>query len=949
VLVRRFALYCIFSFVVLATPDFAQQLSSSVTGTVASDDGTPLPNVSVRWAQLGKTVSVLTDASGKFSFEFAEAGVRTLRFEHASTSTAGTYAAMLHENISIDLAVVLHHEDGSGNGDTWSIKQQYGKSPAIAFPERVISSESMNAQPTTESLWSFLNMTEPSVVADRFDISGLHSYRQLLLGVRGSSWTQNQGMVNGLSISNPTGDGLLAFPDLSTMESIVYSVGTSPTRHTGPGAHIQLIPKTGGRERHGQARISFQSGALQNTNVIARYRDFGLTESDERWKHFVNGGVQLGGPLGKSRWTYFTALSVRDAEKWVRNQDLPISGSVAQETFNTVGEWSPNDRFSFYGAMQQRREPQAEASPLVTRDSSVRQNQTYRQGQGVWTHLMSSREFLQVRGGASVTHLNSKFQTGVTGQSQEDIFPGYVVDGIFPRLLRMGELYEMMVNTRRGPAPLVTSYDSGVWEGAVSYSSERHALGIRHQLSSGANFTLASLKERDEAIDGVNLGFFYQAPYTVRLLSTPVKTHDRIRQLELYTSDRFSLSRLSVIAGLSADVSEGVSILTTGRSTNDILWSNVGGNFGAAFQVARRRPLIVRAAVARIFDQPTLNVWNGSNPQGLGTRTYLWDDVNGDRQFQPGENTQLLKVSGAPYTRVDPSLKNPMTSEITMGLTQSGLWRFTVEASGFRRTTQNLMSLVNEGVPFSAYTPVQAMDWGQDAIAFTADDRPFTVYNQKFDTLGKDRYLLTNPRGFSSHSEGFELRLRFASQRAQWEATVTRYRSVAATAPGATADQNDTSAFAGVFDDPNKTIFARGSTFFDRGTLGRFRATLEMPWKLRASLIGSYQDGLPYSRLIVVEGLNQGVIGVRTAQRGPGEAGSRVGSMTQHYETLDMRLSRSFGLKKGRLTATLDAFNLRNLALATVEGDVTSATEKWRFPIRFQTPRSLQLGLRFDW
>jgi hypothetical protein len=71
--------------------------------------------------------------------------------------------------------------------------------------------------------------------------------------------------------------------------------------------------------------------------------------------------------------------------------------------------------------------------------------------------------------------------------------------------------------------------------------------------------------------------------------------------------------------------------------------------------------------------------------------------------------------------------------------------------------------------------------------------------------------------------------------------------------------------------------------------------------------------------------------------------------MTQHYETLDMRISRAFAMKTGRLTASLDVFNLRNLSLATVEGDMTSPTEKWRFPVRFQTPRSFQLGLRYEW
>jgi hypothetical protein len=734
------------------------------------------------------------------------------------------------------------------------------------------------------------------------------------------------------------------------MESVVYSVGSSRTRHTGPGAHIELIPKTGSRETHGQARMLFQAGALQSSNVTQRYRDFGLSESDERWKRFLNGGLQLGGPLGQSQWTYFTALSLLDAEKWVRNHDLPISGTLGQETLNLVGQLSPQNRLTIYSSLQQRREPQAEASPQVTRASAIRQFQTYRQVQGIWTHSRSSGDVWEVRGGAAISHLDGKFQNDVTGQSEEDLYPGYIVDGIFPRLFHNAtEAYEMMSNTRRGPAPLVTSFDSGVWEGSANYSMNRKIFGSDHRISAGASYRYASLARQSDAMEAVNLQFFYQSPYSVRLLTTPNETYDRIRQVELHASDKLSVSRLSFTYGASADFSEGASVLASGETVNRIPWSNVGGNIGTAFQIMHRRPLILRASVSKIYDQPTVNAWNSANPQGLGIRTFLWIDHNRDRRFQENETGRLIKVSGSPYTRLDPQLKNPVTSEFTMGLTQGGLWRFSFEVFGFRRSTQRLMSLVNEGVPFSSYTPVQATDYGADAIVNTEDDRPITVFNQRPETLGRDRYLLTNPAGFSSHSEGMELTLRFVSHRVRWDAAVTRYRAVAATAPGSTAEQNDTSAFAGVYDDPNKSILARGSTFFDRGTLGRFQATADLLWKLRVSIIGSYQDGLPYSRVQVVEGLNQGVFGVRTAQRGPGEAASSVGSMTQHYETLDMRISRAFAVKNGRLTASLDVFNLRNLALATVEGDMTSPTEKWRFPVRFQTPRSFQLGLRYEW
>jgi len=943
-------LLALFLSIAFVDATFAQNLSSTVSGTVTSDDGQPLPYVSVRWIQQGQALLVSTNAAGRFSVEFAEPGIRTLQFKHSSTSMVGSYNAVLHEDSSIDLSVILQRNQGSGGNDAWLIQRRYSKRPAVASSERVISTESMKFQPGTDSLWSFLNMTEPSVVADRFDISGLHSYRQLRLGVRGSSLQQNQALVNGMTITHPAGEGLLGFPDLSAMESVVYSVGTSKTRHTGPGAHIELIPKTGSREPHGQARILFQAGALQSSNVTPRYREFGLTQSDERWKRFLNGGFQLGGPIGRSQWTYFTALSIRDAEKRVRNHDLPVSGTLGQETLNLVGQLSPQNRLTIYSSLQQRREPQAEASPQVTRASAIRQYQTYRQLQAIWTHSRSSGDVWEVRGGAAISRLNGKFQDNATGHSEEDLYPGYIVDGVFPRLLRSEtEAYEMISNTRRGPAPLVTSFESAVWEGSANYSMARKVLGGDHRISTGASYRYASLTKNNDAIDGVNLLFFYQSPYSVRLLTTPNQTYDRIRQVELHASDKTSVSRLSFTFGASADLSEGASVLASGQSMNRIFWSNVGGNLGTAFQIMNRRPLVLRASVSRIYDQPTVNAWNAANPEGFGTRNFLWNDLNHDRQFQEGEAGRLLKVSGSPYTRLDPRLRNPLTSEFTMGFTQGGLWRFSFEVFGFRRTTQRLMSLVNEGVPFSAYAPVQTTDYGPDAIANTEDDAPITVFNQKPETLGRDRYVLTNPSGFSSHSEGMELTLRFVSHRVRWDATVTRYRAVASTAPGSTAEQNDTSAFAGVFDDPNKSILARGSTFFDRGTLGRFQATADLLWKLRMSLIGSYQDGLPYSRVLVVEGLNQGVIGVRTAQRGPGEAASNVGSMTQHYETLDMRISRAFAMKTGRLTASLDVFNLRNLSLATVEGDMTSPTEKWRFPVRFQTPRSFQLGLRYEW
>jgi hypothetical protein len=77
-------------------------------------------------------------------------------------------------------------------------------------------------------------------------------------------------------------------------------------------------------------------------------------------------------------------------------------------------------------------------------------------------------------------------------------------------------------------------------------------------------------------------------------------------------------------------------------------------------------------------------VWNAVNPEGLGAWTFLWNDINRDRQFEDGEAGRPLKVSGSPFARLDPALRNPVTSEMTMGR-QSGrfvaLWLRSISIS----------------------------------------------------------------------------------------------------------------------------------------------------------------------------------------------------------------------------------------------------------------------------
>lgn len=932
-----------------AVPAFQHEMRT-LSGIVQTAEGRPVRDVVVRADGEGEALSQITDAAGRFAFFFHDASARALRFEHASAPETGSYEIAAGFLQALEIRVVLDcgRANTSGAG-CWHV-QERRREPVSAFPpERVLTAERIESMPGTGHLWSLLNHIESSVVTDRFDIGGMHSHRQFLFGVRGSSWSQNQAAVNGLTVTSPSGEGFLQIPDVSTLAAIVYTVGDSSASHTGPGGHLVLIPKTGGSRLHGQAHAFVQAGALQNVNPTARHRFFRITESDERWKHFVNGGVQLGGPL-LQQWTYFGALSVRDLEKRIRNHPLPVSAALGQGTLNLAGPVSAGDRLGIYWAGQRLRDPQAGASPQVARAASLDERRSHQALQGTWTRRISPAALLNMHFGAAAGSVSARLQPGTRRQSREDLYPGFALFGVAGQPDPWG-MVALLSNTRRDAAPLAGGSRAVSWEGSADYSAIFS--GVRrsvHRISAGAGWRRMTREQSAEALGNVNLLFFEGVPDSVRLFDAPARTREGVTQVELHANDDWSLGRLGLAAGIYAEIVQGANLLRTGGRANGRRWASLSGRLGIAYQMTPRYPLVVRAGAARILHQPLTSTWAAVNPEGLRFQLYAWDDADGDEQYRPGENVRLLKVYGPGYSRIDANLALPRTAEITLGLAQEGPGGLAFRAFGFRRFEHRLMSLVNVGVPFTSYDPVEVVDPGPDGdLGAGGDDRLVTVFNQKAETLGQDRYLLTNPAGHGAHAEGYQLQLTFSHARLQAEAAVTRYRAVASTAPGITAQENDSATLLGVYDNPNNAVLARGSTFFDRGTTGRLWVAANLGWDVHCSLTASYQDGLPYGRYLPVKGLNQGTIAVLTRRRGPGEPGSQGGFMTTHNRTIDLRLAREFRHAAGKWRVTLDIFNLANSALSLLQTDVTAPTHLWRIPLRFQTPRSLQLGLRYQW
>ena len=134
----------------------------------------------------------------------------------------------------------------------------------------------------------------------------------------------------------------------------------------------------------------FQSGALQNTSVSSHYREFGITDSDERYRYFTHGNIQLGGPLS-TNWTYFGSVSRAQAEKWVRNHAIAVPANLTSETANFSGIFPNGHRVGLSWIGQQASQPRDGITPQVDAESTRRTSRSFQSVQGSWAGAISAR------------------------------------------------------------------------------------------------------------------------------------------------------------------------------------------------------------------------------------------------------------------------------------------------------------------------------------------------------------------------------------------------------------------------------------------------------------------------------------------------------------------------------------------------------------------------------
>jgi hypothetical protein len=898
----------------------AQSHTSSVVGMVVDPAGKGIHQVAIELYavdaathSLRPCATAISDRRGRFAFAGLSPGIYGLHFarpgwqSHSLTRLEISSAGTSDVKIALSPAAV-----NAGLGDP------------KARPREVMwgtnfGTSSLRTFPNAGNVWSLLESQEHSTVTDRIDIGGLETGVPALLGALGASWTENQYSLNGLDVTDPYQPGRpLIDPDLETLHELHAVAGSKPALLGGSGLNLELTSPEASSQLHGSAQWFYSTRRLQSNNLNARLEHFHFP-GPERLNHLLVGDAQLGGKIPSARfsWPFFLSVGTQQVSKGLGGFGSPIELRADRVLVDLRPYSGSHGQLDLLYSGQHIFDSRGGAELLVAPEATTLDNNNFHQFQAHWGKNLSPSTFL----GASFGVAHATISSGL----QHD-------------LLSVATL-ELPQGDFRGAAPLAlgglrTRYEANAHLNTVT----DNGLG-NHGLNIGADFGWNEISNRWDSLQGIEQILANGAGAEVLKWDTPARARSHTSNLALFGQDAWRpVPWLSMPLGLRSETSSGRAV----GSSRSIRWTTIQPRVGLIVPLHRRGP-ILRASWSRYAHLLQGRYLDFGDPSAIGGRVYRWNDRNGDQQAQTPEIGTLLSVFGGPYSALDPGLARPFTDEVSVGLDRGFGEILRLSVRFFRRDDHRLIGFMNLGVPFSSYASTAVLEPGNDGIFGTADDQVLTLYNRSPSTLGKDFLLLTNPPWGHASYKGFEIRLDKPMRRLwEYSASFAAMQTLGATNPGNSVMENDMGVIGSLGTDPNTLVMAASRTYFDRAFIGKATGYYLAPFGIRLSAVTKYYDGLPFGRLLFIDGFNQGPFFVRATPRGhPG------GFQTQFNFTLDFRIAREFAFRGGTFSGYLDFFNLTNVSKNTLESDLTGPAFASRVPLAIEAPRLARLGLEY--
>ena len=760
--------------------------------------------------------------------------------------------------------------------------------------------------PLSDNLYSLFEHVQPSLITDRFTGGGLFTGQAARVGGFQASWTQTRFRIGDVDISDPTGSGApLLFPDLSPWRRVEVATGLLGSDVNATGLAITLVPEA----------------ADPGTDGRWRSTAFASTSHGDLTGHASTLAQSTIARLGGRDRVTFTAAG-------------PVTNRLAAMVH---GAWTRASQFDRGESSSSTAEIGSTVGSLVYAPKGGGQLHTV----GLAQRSKVPFEYRLPYGSPSATttdtglHLQSTYVAPLDRPWPWRVFAVYTERRRTPEGLLGSATVERMID---GPVSAVAAPSSGTvrqWTLGARIRGTRHENDRTHYLSAGLDAVGA--RQRTPASAVVSVGERTDGmPSRLWLFSNP--TDDSLRRsltVSAHIADTVPISpRLRFSGGLRLESATG----SAEGSADGIGWLTLLPRARLDWRLHEGGGTTFFVGYSRTAYRLALDLLAFGDPAAPTADLYRW---SGGSALSAASGALVARVGPGTggrgdFVRIDPDLRRPVSDELAFGfdLRPGPRTRFQIAMIGRRES--RFIDLTNDGTPATAYSRFSVDDPGANT-GTPGDDKVIPVYVRIPSTFGADRYLLTNSSEDPSLSGSLELSGQWAANR------LTIYGGATASiAQGPAGNlgygplENDQSAIPDTYVSPNADTFNRGRLFNDRAFTVKLTGVYRLPWDVRLGAIARYQDGQPFSRVLVIPDLPQGAEAVRAFAAGD--------SRFRFIGTLDARLSKGLRVGGGRVDLVLDAYNVLNLKYDVEER--AAQAPNVRTAIAIQPSRVMHVGLR---
>jgi hypothetical protein len=828
-----------------------------------------------------------------------------------------------------------------------------------------LDSKILDTTPAGRDIWSIIEYKVPGLVMDTPDVGGNQGGLQRGITSRGTGNAQNTQMLNGVNVGDPAAIGFAGYYyDPSSFQDVQVSSGANDITAPTGGVVINMVTKSGTNRLSGQVLDTYQGKSTQWDNIDTSLQQNGVRPNSSAVDYIKNFNINAGGPIMKNKAFYFGAVNdQRTAVHFVGFPSPAWTGAPEPDTtnitsvlFNPTYQMTGRNRLGVTLSRQvyDKINRGADSSNGTQDPQSVwHEHDILAVYQGVWNFVINDRQFVDTR----VSYNSINFPLNLKTNLQT------LLDSSTSIRTRANTIQQIMDRRRLEV--------SSNWQYFVP-----KALGGRHEFRAG--FDNAYTPETVDLAINDDVRDTYRTlpsaqgapagPVTVQLFNTPLVQKRAVMITSFYGQDTYTHKRLTAVGGVRWERTEGwlpaqqdppsqyfgdgaviTPTFTAQRSFPEVrdipLWHNAGPRGSLIYDLRGDGRTALKASLARYYDQIGTGTPGGVNPNGLISQSYVWNDLNNDLVFQPGE---LGATSGSPSLPATLSQlqsrfqlhKRPYRNEFTVGVDHQLLPDLALAVTYIQRREHDQIATIEQGIPFSYYTPITVADPGPDGLTGTADDTTLTVYNENLPTVpsvqgpGNDDRVDQRYKGV--------------------EATVSKRFSNRWTMLGGYTFSRtlvDTTSVTS----PNSFVNNQGRASIDRAHNFKLTGSYLLPYDIQFGANLRAQSGQPYTRTLLVTGLNQNTSGVTV------NAEPRGNYLLPWLTTADLRVGKIFRVRGvNTFEVDMDVYNLTNsnavynVRTTTARQNVTDYTTgqtiqiaQFNSPIAVLGPRIIRFNVSY--